>query len=449
MSASPPFVFPNTPTASPARTPGSRIVAVLVGAMLIATLGYPLVRIFDFYADNTVADASFADGTLLTQLMFGSSFLCAGLLAWRNGAWSLHVVRRMNPFILILIAWAACTVFWSPYPVVTIKRVVQMIGLVLVGLCLTLPQLRPDHMPRVLSRMITTLLVVSLAVVIAIPQIGVDSLREGGWRGILWHKNGLGMTACFGTLLLVYRLFLRDISIRSGSFLLIFTLLMLIMSHSSTALLSAAAGVGTLLFLHYKNRVSPALLAAPILGAITLALAALLLFFTLIGRLPTWNELSGPLLSVLGKSADLTGRTDLWHLLMIEINRHPLQGIGYGAFWLNVGSPSQYIIDAVHWIPLQAHNGYLDTLNELGAIGLFMLAGLLVWHLGLLLRLSRVEPERAPLHWAIFVIIVLNSFSESQLLRGMLFENCIFFYSSLLVAGMLSRPARSASTAPQ
>ncbi len=439
---------PPLPSGAPPHTGNSWIVATLVSAMLVATLGYPLIRLYDFHADNTLADASFSEGNLLTQLMFGSAFLAAGLLAWRHGSWSLPVLRRMNPFMLALVLWAACSILWSTYPVVTLKRVLQLIGIILIGICLTLPQLRDDHMPRAVSRMITILLTVSFAVVVTMPQIGVDALREGGWRGILWHKNGLGTTACFGSLLLLHRIFIRDISVRAGSILLAFTLMMLLMSRSSTALLSALVGLATLTFLHYRTRISSPLLAVSTLGALVLLVAALLLFFTLTGRLPSWDELSSPLLSLLGKSSDLTGRTELWRLIMLEINHHPLHGIGFGAFWLNIGSPSQYIIDAVHWIPLQAHNGYLDVLNELGAIGLALLIGMLAWHLWLLVRLIRVAPDRAPLHWAIFVIIVINSFSESQILRGMLFANCLFFYSSLIVTGILAQPSQTSSPDP-
>src|SRR5690606_36617520 len=114
-------------------------------------------------------------------------------------------------------------------------------------------------------------------------------------------------------------------------------------------------------------------------------------FHVVMGRLPEWNEVAGPVAGLFGKSADLTGRTDIWDLVLLEAGKHPWAGIGYGAFWLGMESPSQYIIDALYWIPLQAHNGYLDVYNELGVIGIAILSGFLIVHTVNLVRLLRVD----------------------------------------------------------
>src|SRR5690606_282440 len=124
----------------------------------------------------------------------------------------IEVWLRSNLFLLALTLWALASVLWSPYPTVTLKRSIQLIGLVLVGTCLALPQLRATHWTRILCVSLTTLLIISLLFVIFMPHIAVDTIRDDGWRGILWHKNLLGMAACFSTLLWLYRGLSRDTS---------------------------------------------------------------------------------------------------------------------------------------------------------------------------------------------------------------------------------------------
>src|SRR5690606_26979967 len=114
--------------------------------------------------------------------------------------------------------------------------------------------------------------------------------------------------------------------------------------------------------------------------------------------------------------------------------RHPWVGIGYGAYWLGVGSPSQYAIDILNYIPLQAHNGYLDMLNELGIVGVLLLAGLLAVHTRHLVLLMRIDRPEAAFHAAFFVLILIGNISESILFRGVQFEYVWLVCSSIMVS---------------
>jgi len=406
----------------------------LLAAFIVVSLAFPFIRTIDFLANNTLADASFSEGSIWLQAVFGPLFLLAAIQAWHHGRWTFRVLRTANPFLLAVIAWAALTVLWSPYPEVTVKRSIQQMGLVLIGLSLTLPFVSHDFFARVLHRALIALLIVSFIVVLLFPSVGIDRLREGGWHGILWHKNTLGVVACFATVLGVYRIARNDGDRRGQLALLVFALFMLVMSRSSTALLSGLLGSGFFLFL--RKPYLGGRYALPQIGlvlGIAVALVLLLAFLAL-GRLPGWDDLAAPLLSLLNKSPDLTGRTELWVLVQQEIARHPIQGIGYGAFWLNIGSPSQYVIDALNWIPLQAHNGYIDLLNELGWIGVCLFAAMLLWHLASLIQLGRHDRDLAALHGAFFLLILVSNLSESQFFSGVLFQNCLLIYSSLLLS---------------
>ncbi|MCK9509854.1 MAG: O-antigen ligase family protein [Pigmentiphaga sp.] len=410
-----------------------------VGLLIAIVVGFPLIRTIDLFADNTVADETFSEGSRLMQLIMGSAFALAGLLAWHHGRDALHTLRRINPFLLLFCVWAATTILWSPYPVVTLKRSIQLVGVILVGLCLCLPFVRQDYVIKVLCNTLTVLLGLSVVVVVVIPEIGVDSMRDGGWRGLMWHKNTLGMVACFTSLLWVDRLWSRSVHFRTGVFLLLFTVAMVVLSRSATALVSTVIGVAVYMLARRRYLGGVHLLAVLSCAGLALAAVAGLIVFIWYGRLPGALELAAPLFSLLGKSMDLTGRTDLWRYVMLDVARHPVLGIGYGAFWLNIGSPSQYIIDAVNWIPLQAHNGYVDILNEVGAVGFGLFLGLMAWHLVCLVRLSAYDRSAAALHWAMLLLIVVTNFSESEFFRGFTFQGYLFIFSSMLVSAHLGR----------
>jgi O-antigen ligase len=114
-------------------------------------------------------------------------------------------------------------------------------------------------------------------------------------------------------------------------------------------------------------------------------------------------------------------------------------GIGYGAFWLGPGSPSQPILDALPWMPLQAHNGYLDLLNELGAVGCVLFAGLVLSQAQALSRLTRIDRRAAAVFSAVFATILISNLSESALFRGVVFNFLLMILSSTRITSMVGQ----------
>ncbi|WP_300269080.1 O-antigen ligase family protein, partial [Microbacterium sp.] len=82
-----------------------------------------------------------------------------------------------------------------------------------------------------------------------------------------------------------------------------------------------------------------------------------------------------PLLEALGRSADLTGRTDLiWSKVLERAATHPIFGNGFSSPWI----PSDpafdgWIVDH-HITVFHAHNMWLDVLMQLGVVGLVLMA---------------------------------------------------------------------------
>lgn len=414
------------------------LIAVLLGVALT----FPMLRTANWFLFDVVQDASFTEGSRLTQVVFGSIFLVAGLLVWRYGALLWPQLRRTNPFLLAMVAWACLTMLWSPAPDTTLKRCVQLVGLLLLGLTLTLPWLSPRLLTSVLIRALTALVIVSAVVSVLLPAIGVDPIRGNAWRGITWHKNTLGAAAAFACLLWVIALATQRVTPRAGLLGLLVLGGVLLLAKSSTALATGIIAIGVFLFMR-RRFVADVNLGTVLALSLALVLgSALMAFFAVMGRLPTWAELMTPVTTLLNRDADLTGRTELWELVLFQAIQHPLRGLGYGAFWLNVGSASQYIIDIVGWVPLQAHSAYVDIFNEMGLVGLLLFVGTVVWHISALRQIGRTDPDFAATHWAVLALILVSNVAETQIFNGVSFQNNLFFFSVILVAARKHRLPR-------
>ncbi|MEI2414837.1 O-antigen ligase family protein [Orrella sp. JC864] len=411
--------------------------ALATTIVVAVAAGFPLIRTSNLFSASTVRDTNYAEGSVLLPVVFGSIFMLAAWVLWMNRQTALRNLRALNPFLLLILLWCACTAFWSPYPVTTVKRTVQLAGLILIGLAVAPPLGNLARFAGTVLSTFTVLLFLCLLVALALPQVGVDYQLGGAWRGIFWHKNIMGIVSAF-TVLLWLRQWRESrldwrVCLAGG----LFALMMLVLAKSTTSLIIAMTGSALYLFLARDYVRGRHVTAIAVLGAALLAMLGLHLFYSVMGRLPYWEELVGPIAGLFNKSADLTGRMDIWQLVALEIAKHPWQGIGYGAYWLGVGSPSQYAIDILHYIPLQAHNGYLDVLNELGLIGLALVAAMLAWHAWQLARLIRIDRAEGAFHWAFFVLIVIANISESILFRGVQFEYFWLICSSAMVSARL------------
>lgn len=377
-------------------------------------------------------------GSLFFQIQFGSLFLIGTIIAWHYRQWNTPHLRHINPFLLLMILYCALSTAWSPEPVTTIKRVVQLSGLLLVGLAISPPVTRKHFLTNMMLITFTVLQVLSVIAVLVFPSISIETNLDDAWRGILSQKNALGAISALSFILWLSQAFSKKLSMSICIYGMVFSFFMLIMSKSTTSLMMCMLCCTVYLVarrrymksLHDKFRF--------LLILLILIVVPLHIFFVLMGRLPTWSEIFYPVQYLTGKSADLTGRTNIWALILTEIQRHPILGLGYGAFWLGPGSKSQFIITLLGWTPLQSHNGYLDIINELGYIGIGLLVMIFVYHAFQLTQLTRVDREEAARHWAFFVLIVISNFSESEIFRGVAFQTILFIFSAVSVAAQLN-----------
>lgn len=139
------------------------------------------------------------------------------------------------------------------------------------------------------------------------------------------------------------------------------------------------------------------------------SLAGVAMFFVLSFRRPVFE--------FLGKSPDMTHRSDIWKKVLSLVSQRPLEGWGFTGVWVPGARPFDHFIVINGETYYQAHNAYLDMLLQLGAVGLVLFAVVLVrtfiksWKLGV--------HHSNPLYlWPLLLLItqLVRGITESRLL---------------------------------
>ncbi|ROT44756.1 hypothetical protein CHR62_09975 [Pusillimonas sp. NJUB218] len=435
----------SSPTLSRPDTTTTWLVNILIAFSAIAALIPTTLA----YLDPTLRlSIDFSEGSIIRQIQLSLLFLLAAFVFYTNRATGLITLRSINPFLILVFVYCLASTLWSPYPVVTIKRIVILGGLLLAGLCIAPPIGTPHQFLRTLRLTLTTILVLSFFTAIFVPHIGVDYSLGGAWRGITWQKNLLGSVATYSTLLWLYEWTTNSETRWRSGIGIAFSLFILIMAKSSTATALAVLACGLYVYNYRVWLAGRYLNLTLLLGALCIVVMFVHFYYVVNAQLPDWNTLISPIAALFDKGTDLTGRTEIWVILAYSITQHPIIGIGYGAFWLGAGSPAQFIADEFGWMPAHGHNGYLDVMNELGGVGLLLFIGFLLWHLRCILKLMKHDRPEGALHLSFLMIIAISNITETDFLSGSQFQNILLLFSSLSVSARLYWLKRSSELAP-
>lgn len=315
------------------------------------------------------------------------------------GAVTLLAARRPRvrpahlPYAFLgFLALCLLSLLWSFYPGATALTLLgQWLGTVSAGalaLCLSWPQLL-----RVLAGAARWILALSLlfelfvSVVVRHPVLPLwmpphegkvtllmlwsrDLLFEGGRiQGIVGNANILAFVALLGLVAFALQLWSRAVRPAPGWCWVAVAVLTLALTGSATILAAglgvAAALVAALLVRRARTPRGRAWLYAAFAAVAAAAIAGVLL-------------LSGPLLRLLGRSSDLTGRAEVWGRVSELAAQRPVAGWGFSSPWVPWVEPFDTL-----WVrhgvqQLQANNAWLDAWFQLGAIGVALLAAALL-----------------------------------------------------------------------
>jgi O-antigen ligase len=239
----------------------------------------------------------------------------------------------------------------------------------------------------------------------------------GAWRGLTVQKNTLGAIAATSTILWVHAVLARQVSLLRALGGIGVSSACLFLSRSSTALLATLFVVPFMMPILRPpgpavRRYMPYAIGLFSVLFITYSLAVL-------DIVPGLGVLLEPITAITGKDMSFSGRTAIWAIVKEEIARHPLLGIGYGAYWTGPvpGSPSYEFLSRLYFYPTESHNGYLEVVNEVGFVGGCCLIGYLVSYLRQSLRLLKFDRVHGSLFLALLFQEFIGNLSEAHWLN--------------------------------
>jgi exopolysaccharide production protein ExoQ len=375
-----------------------------------------------------------ADGDSRTQVFLAILYLAVAALALSEFRSTIWTIRR-TPAIIVLLLLAVASTLWAEMPDHVFRRAIALAGTCLFGIVFAARFAFLEQL-KLLRWVLRAAAVLSAALVVlghgVILSTGGESLR-----GVFNHKNRLGAAMALALLIEWY---IPDqtrwLKIVKAISLALFASL-LIYSNSMTSVVTVA--VTFLIMWAFSTIYRRYKLLVPVLFPL------LLLAGVLFGAA---GVSVGSLTGSMGRSSDLTGRTELWGSVASIILERPVLGYGFSGFWEGASSEAAAVENNIGWSPSYSHNGYLEVTLSLGFVGLFL--SLWILCTGLRRALLHAEnPKSISDQWplAFLVFFTIHNLAECTIL----WQNCLEWslcVTTIMAADPLSHIALD-STVPQ
>jgi O-antigen ligase len=393
--------------AAPARWVALLASAALARAYTISVLG----AVFSAFAIERIAGR-----VTYVTIMVGLCTLGVGMLIARRREISL--VRLVPTTVVLFVAWAFASVFWSQDASGSLWSWITTAGLAL--LAVTIGHVRDTlQTARALGDVMRVLLSISLGVEVLAGVLldmpfrflGIQGniAQLGPIQGIFGTRNMLGFVAVIA--LITFLIEYRTQSVRVG--VSVFSVVLggglAALSDSPTVLVLAVAvglAVGALALVRHARPEGRSALQWTLGGIVVAGLA--------IGY-----AARHPIIALLGAGSDFAMRVNLWNTMVDYLRTKPVQGWGWSGAW----NQSEFPFSAINYTLRTNHatglNAYFDVLLQLGWIGLVLFTAMA----GVALVRSWLDAsERRSVIYAwtplVLVALLVDSMFESFTLSG-------------------------------
>lgn len=317
--------------------------------------------------------------------------VCAVLLIVRN-----RQRLTLNRIPLPLIAFLALTILsiaWSYYRLSSVLGVSLTLLTAACGLAVALTLSWPELL-WVLGWLFRVILGLSylfelfVAVVIRQPVFPVwvaaedrespskllywsrDLLFEGGKiQGIVGNSSLLAMVALVALIVFAIQLLSRSVTRIGGLFWLLVAAGTIAITRSATIVIGLAVVLFVLAAVLVIRRAGGGRAGVAARAGILVVLAAAVVVGIVFRT---------PLLGLLGKSADFTGRIGIWEAVIGLAQQRPAFGWGWISYWAPWTPPFDHLIVRGGVQVLHAHNAWLDVWLQLGILGLIVFGALML-----------------------------------------------------------------------
>ncbi|WIB14510.1 O-antigen ligase family protein [Curtobacterium sp. MCPF17_050] len=315
-----------------------------------------------------------------------------------EGAWGISVVVRARPPIArtpralwLFLAWCLVTVLWSHWRPATLASMVAQVVCAVVAFAIasTLTWRRILDATSLAFRWVLGLSLLFEAVVAVVvrhpiapiwthygdrdvPDAFYFSRAElftgGRIQGLPGNANLLAMVALLAAIAVAVQLAEGRMRRTPAIGWLVVAGAVFVLTRSSTVIVAAVVVAAVLVAALWMRRV-PSGHRAPRYAGLAAAVVIVVVAVAA-GR--------GPLLDVLGRSSDLTGRGTIWAAVWGLVEQHPVVGWGWiGYWWPNIPLLSGLAPrNGVEY--LQAHDATLDVWMQTGVIGVVLFAAYVV-----------------------------------------------------------------------
>lgn len=385
---------------------GVSITIWIATIWILYSMSKPLGLWFNIHSN--IESGSELDRIFLLSLMI-LSFI---ILLRRKFNWKKPILE--NSSFIILLAFMLISIFWSNTFFISYRRWVKDFSSFLMAMLIYSDQNPRNSIIEILKRSAYIALPFSLLLIKYFSQYGRQYHRWTGemmWIGISTQKNRMALIAALSIIFFLWNLWQKKAKYESKLLLLIdlgYILLgIIILLGPRRDLKTAAASSISFLFgiliisiFIYLAKKSYIIKPAIIIGVTS----SLILFGSLLPFLKKTPLIS--LISSLGRDATLTGRTQIWAMLIPYLNRRFLFGYGKGGFW------STSLRDQ---IASHAHNGYLDLMLELGIVGLAITSIFLLWTCKKYIKLMAFDYNLSALFFCILFMFLIHNMAETSI----------------------------------
>jgi exopolysaccharide production protein ExoQ len=286
----------------------------------------------------------------------------------------LSEVISNNGWLIVFLLYCFISIAWSDFPFIAFKRWIKILGHPIMALIVLTEPDPKEALIRLMKRCAYVVVPVSILFIKYYPELGRGFSPWGGGTntGITTNKNLLGADCLIVGYFFFWYLLqtwpLPRSTLRRNELRLIAGFLYAIwwlfsQADSATSLTCLVIGILVVVFVGFRF-INKNLIGTYLLAGLVLLVAAEMAF-----------GISGHYSESLGRGSELSGRTELWTLLL-GMHTNPILGTGFESFWL--GDRLKQLEGLWYFIPNEAHNGYLETYLTLGIVGVFLLIGLFV-----------------------------------------------------------------------
>jgi exopolysaccharide production protein ExoQ len=357
------------------------------------------------YATN--ATEAYVEGSPVDLAVYTFLMLAALAVLFTRADRTGSLLRK-NGLLIAYFLFCLVSISWSDFPLVAFKRwnksAIGDVSMILV--ILTDP--RPlAALKRVLSRLGFILFPLSELLIRYYPQLGRRPTNSYTLEpvGITPQKNSLGLDCLIWGVFFLWMFWCvyrdrknpsrpRRLVVYGTIIAMIINLLSLCNSTTSIVGLACTAAVMWIAMRCWRRSAFVHVAVLAVLG-----LTTFVLFF------------NPDMVETLGKSATLSGRTEIWDLVLSR-HTNPWIGTGFESFWL--GPRLEFMFHAIENLPInEAHNGYLEVYLNLGWAGVcFIVALILAAYRRVILR-WRENPRTATLFLGFLLCTLFNAYTEN------------------------------------